>query len=439
MFGGADVREMIETSDGAVVCAVAPRSILVDGARQDLISLDSPDPNAAITTLCADGDGGLWVGTTNGLLHRTSRGERLWTTDDGMLDDHVLCLEQTRNGAVWVGTKGGVCRILGDECRTFGTRDGLSQNAVHAILEDREDNVWVGTKNGLNQFADRRVIPFTVNEGLPTNDVGPVLTDRDGTTWIGTFGHGLVRYDGKRFHKMTERDGLAGMTILCLTHGANKTLWLGGEHGLQALENGRVTATYTTEEGLPDDVVRCVCEDRQGVWIGTAKGLAPCKTDASRSSTTKNCAAARSPCWPRIDAAACWWRPRTTASFCRPTTGSARMPLGGMAPPVVDALYADVDGMVWIGTRGEGLRLFDGQNVVAFSIQDGLFDDDIYGIAADDQDRLWMACGKGIFRWREPRCVITRPVSIRRRCVANRTARPRRKRTIEGRPARSRS
>ena len=30
-------------------------------------------------------------------------------------------------------------------------------------------------------------------------------------------------------------------------------------------------------------------------------------------------------------------------------------------------------------------------------IRDGLFDGEIYGIVADDQDRLWMACSKGIF------------------------------------------
>src|SRR5579884_2598716 len=38
-----------------------------------------------------------------------------------------------------------------------------------------------------------------------------------------------------------------------------------------------------------------------------------------------------------------------------------------------------------------------GGKVTAFTVKEGLFDDDIYGIAADDEGRLWMACSKGVF------------------------------------------
>ena len=62
-----------------------------------------------------------------------------------------------------------------------------------------------------------------------------------------------------------------------------------------------------------------------------------------------------------------------------------------------DALYRDRDGLLWVGTLGEGLRLIDGDRVFSFSVFDGLFDDVIYGMAEDDNGRLWMACSKGIF------------------------------------------
>src|SRR5206468_3620919 len=41
--------------------------------------------------------------------------------------------------------------------------------------------------------------------------------------------------------------------------------------------------------------------------------------------------------------------------------------------------------------------LYDGKKIFTFSVQDGLFDDDIRWIGADADDRLWMACSKGIF------------------------------------------
>ncbi len=62
-----------------------------------------------------------------------------------------------------------------------------------------------------------------------------------------------------------------------------------------------------------------------------------------------------------------------------------------------DAVHEDADGLLWIGTLGQGLRLVDSGRVFSFSEADGLFDDAIYGITEDDDGRLWMACSKGIF------------------------------------------
>jgi signal transduction histidine kinase len=50
-----------------------------------------------------------------------------------------------------------------------------------------------------------------------------------------------------------------------------------------------------------------------------------------------------------------------------------------------------------MGSLGGGLYLLDGGNLVGFAVRDGLYDDEIYGIAADAQDRLWMACSRGVF------------------------------------------
>ena len=40
---------------------------------------------------------------------------------------------------------------------------------------------------------------------------------------------------------------------------------------------------------------------------------------------------------------------------------------------------------------------WDGQCLARFTVKDGLYDDEVFGIVADDEDRLWMACSRGIF------------------------------------------
>jgi hypothetical protein len=63
----------------------------------------------------------------------------------------------------------------------------------------------------------------------------------------------------------------------------------------------------------------------------------------------------------------------------------------------VDAFYRDRDGLMWMGMIGGGMRMVADGKISSFFMRDGLFDNEIYGIAADAQDRLWMACSKGIF------------------------------------------
>ena len=63
----------------------------------------------------------------------------------------------------------------------------------------------------------------------------------------------------------------------------------------------------------------------------------------------------------------------------------------------VDAFYEDREGLLWIGTLGGGIRLLKDGKLSPFYARDGLFDNEIYGIVGDNQDRFWMACSKGIF------------------------------------------
>ena len=67
--------------------------------------------------------------------------------------------------------------------------------------------------------------------------------------------------------------------------------------------------------------------------------------------------------------------------------------------PILDAdtFYTDADGLVWIGTIGNGLLLVDHGKVSVYSMGNGLYDNEIFGIVGDSQDRLWFTCTKGLY------------------------------------------
>jgi ligand-binding sensor domain-containing protein/signal transduction histidine kinase len=352
------------------------------GTRFELRPLAIPESAGVQAMLCAR-DGALWIGTSDGLLRVGNGAERRLSIGDGLSDNSVLTLMETEDGAVLAGTKNGFSRVRGGEVERFRPDDGLSQSTVYSLYEDREGSLWVATKHGLNQFLDGRAVPYTTSEGLPSNHTGPVFQDRRGTIWVGTLGGGLAHFDGHKFTSMTERTGLASDTIRALAEDGAGDLFVGTSAGLNRLHDGRVTGTWTTRDGLPDNLVRALYLDRDGtLWIATPRGAATFRAGAVHRVAQPH---------RRADEA--------IATFAEDRAGLLHAAPDGDSPSLhdADALYRDRAGLLWIGTLGEGLRLVDGDRIVNFSVDDGLFDDVIYGIMEDDYGRLWMACSKGIF------------------------------------------
>jgi ligand-binding sensor domain-containing protein/anti-sigma regulatory factor (Ser/Thr protein kinase) len=368
----SDVRAACAGRDGALVAGADNGRIATwKSDRFVAAALPLADPASVQAMLCA-ANGALWIGTSDGLLHVHDGASDRLTVANGLADDSVLTLTESRNGDVLAGTKNG-----------FKPQDGLSQSTVYSLYEDREGTLWVATKHGLNQFLDGLTIPYTSSEGLPTNNTGPVLHDRNGTVWVGTLDGGLARFDGHRFATLTTRDGLAANAIYALAEDRGGDIWVGTAAGLNRLRRGRVIGTWTTRQNLPGNAVRVLYRDRHDtLWIATSGGPA-----LFRDGTLQRLPDRRHrPTEPILT----FGEDRTGRMYVAPDRDS---PLLHRA----DAVYEDGDGLLWIGTLGEGLRLVDGGRSFSFSVRDGLFDDVIYGIAADDHGRLWMACSKGIF------------------------------------------
>jgi ligand-binding sensor domain-containing protein len=74
----------------------------------------------------------------------------------------------------------------------------------------------------------------------------------------------------------------------------------------------------------------------------------------------------------------------------------------GLAGNTVQAIVADADGELWVGTR-EGLSRFDGQRWQSFTAADGLPDEDVHSLAPEVGGGLWVGAGNGFGRIAEGR------------------------------------
>jgi diguanylate cyclase (GGDEF)-like protein len=164
----------------AYALAEWPRGRIVIGTWAGLFALDMDDGRVVpidlrldgrayeprlVWDLAPDGGDGLWIGTSNGLLHLANA------------NDPAL--------------------------RRFDTSDGLPNNVVYAIEGHGEDELWLSTNRGLARF-DRvraRSVAFDVRDGLQGNEFGFGMAARDAAGHLYFAGLGGVnRFDPAQVH-----------------------------------------------------------------------------------------------------------------------------------------------------------------------------------------------------------------------------------------------
>ena len=154
------------------------------------------------------------------------------------------------------------------------TAEDLPQNSVTALVQTRDGYVWLGTYGGLGRFDGVRFTVFDTGNTpqLRSNGILALLEDGQGALWIGTNGGGLSRFHDGRFTTFTSADGLPNDIVRALYEDREGSLWIGTNDGLCRLRDGRFT-TYTIKDGLASGFVRAIGEDEGGVlWIGTNGG-----------------------------------------------------------------------------------------------------------------------------------------------------------------------
>jgi ligand-binding sensor domain-containing protein len=261
-----------------------------------------------------DREGSLWIGTSGGLDRLRPGRFTTWSSAEGLSGDDVRPVFQDREGNVWIGALGsGLNRFAGGAFTAFTTKDGLLSDRVWAIHQDPSGDLWVGTREGLNRLARGKWTAYTTRDGLPNNLVLALASDRDGALWIGTSG-GLARLRDGRFTTFGRTEGLTNERIIAIVPGPDGTLWLGtmggglnrvvrgraegmpgpitrsfvyaihpdpdgsvwvgtGGDGLHRFRAGR-WSSFTTREGLFDDVVYAILEDGRGyLWMSSNRGV----------------------------------------------------------------------------------------------------------------------------------------------------------------------
>jgi methyl-accepting chemotaxis protein len=104
-------------------------------------------------------DGDLWVGTrTYGLFRYSGEAWTQYGVGDGLPNDRIRDIEQTRDGSIWVSTDKGISRFDGS---TWSQHTLLKELSAVSLRQSLDGALWIGTDRGTLRYVPDRVPPVT--------------------------------------------------------------------------------------------------------------------------------------------------------------------------------------------------------------------------------------------------------------------------------------
>lgn len=243
---------------------------------------------ARFFSVLEDSKNNLWFGTIGeGLYYYNGESFRNFTTDDGLLNNEIVCIYEDRAGNIWLGTNGGMSMYDGKNFQNYvivgdtivkdnkGTIIPNLQrpiNEVNAIIEDKTGKFWFGTRGSMFTY-DRNSFTTVRHIGKPFNNVRSIIKDKKGNIWWGG-NDGFWHYDyvtltnyEKRFTGYIHEDTEGNIW----TSSADGFTWSLSRYDLTDSHEVSKTATeIKSGEGM----FFGIHEDSKGnIWSGTLDGV----------------------------------------------------------------------------------------------------------------------------------------------------------------------
>jgi PAS domain S-box-containing protein len=304
----------------------------------------------SVNSLVEDREGTVWAGVLfppPGRLCSIQRGSVRCHGEDGTLGSTVLGLYADTKGNLWVGVQNGLWRWKPGSPQFYSLPG--EPNGIQGLSEDADGALLISLRGGVRRFADGKAVMAYPYPGPDRQlQARRLLRGSRGSLWIGTLGRGLMHVHEGRTDVFSPSDGLSDENVTALFEDREGNFWVATEGGLDRFHDSAVT-TFSVKQGLSSANVGSVLADRDGsVWLATFGGL-------NR------------------------WKDRQITIF-----GGRDGKLNGDAP---DSLFQDSRGRIWVSTyRGFGY-LENNRFIPIKAVPGG----SVHGIAGDTEGNLWIA------------------------------------------------
>lgn len=346
-------------------------------------------PQNTVNSILQTQDGYLWIGTNGGLARFDGIQFQIFNrrTTPELRSNQINSLYQDTHGVLWVSTAKGLVSLGGNHWSRLGVPDGLPDDNVSSVYEDRRGVLWILTAGGLVSDSRGVIRSYTVKDGLGAGNVISVMDDADGVLWIASEG-GIDKFINGHF-----RPAYQG-AVIASTAGPNGEIWVAAQDGLLAIAHGRLRH-LPHSPALPDSNIALLADHRGNLWIGTPSGLTVWKPNSVATYTSHNGLPEDHVSKIYEDREGAIWV-STNYGVTRFTGNTIEVPTQETlsAPQVLD-MFEDREGSLWLGTDAGGLTMLRNQKFTSYTAADGLAGDDTKAVFEDRDHAMWIGTDGG--------------------------------------------
>jgi diguanylate cyclase (GGDEF)-like protein len=388
-------------------------------------------------------DGRVWIATANGIsvlepLTGQFKHYKAQPDVSGALQSKTMVsVFEDSKGHIWIGSdKEGVYKYLPDSDRFLHLPASINENksfppgAISHIFEDKEGSLWFTVANfgvfRISQHLERFTIlannPVKTNS-LGFNNVADLHQDASGQIWIATDGGGLDSYDPssgnfEHFrHDGNDPHSISSNSVLAIAEASNQDIWLGTwGGGISKLNRQTMTFSQITQrsgskegDGLGNiNVFRIVVDEQDrlllSVWNRGLQIYDPANNSfetyfpngvGGESGVSNYSINDIEP----TDNGRYWIGGQSGLELFDPKTKTFEPVILPQTAKIFD-LYQDPNDLLWIASDN-GFVMYDRKNGITetFLTADGLADNFVTSIEADEQGYLWLGTRNGLSRF----------------------------------------
>jgi signal transduction histidine kinase/ligand-binding sensor domain-containing protein len=357
------VTSAAQTSDGYLWFGTFSGLARFDGERFHVFnSVNTPElRDRRVGRLFEDATGTLWIGHETGAITRYRDGRfEAFAPPSHTESERIIGLGSDEQGQLWaLRENGAVDPVLGGQ--RIPSLIAPERPGIMAWTRSGSGHIWVTENGQAARLADGALVPLVLNPPHEREYVAGIAAAADGGVWILRDGR-IRKWKGGRWVEDRGEFPWPPSTVVTCLELRDGTLAVGTIHaGLYLIfGDSRPSVRFDRSNGLPQDWVRFLFEDREGnLWAGAgSSGLVSIHSTAFSVLNAPD-----------------QWR---------------GCPVLAVAP--------GRDGALWIGTDGAGLYHHAAGKWTRYGEKEGLHNQYIHAVTETPAGEVWA----GHYWWGSP-------------------------------------